>query len=266
MERPEPGISARTCDPAMCQAQRAGGRPDRFVGKPVAGRPIPFADLTRMTEEVRAEVEAAFRDVLDSGRFIGGRSRGAVRAGVVRVLQDGARRRGGQRYGRPASCPEGTGDRARRRGRRPHQHVRRHGRGGGARRRHPALRRRRSRHPPAHPGHAGRSDHPAHPRGHRRPSVRTDGRHGGHRADRSIGRAGRHRGCSPGPRRQLARGARRLLRPRRLLQLLSRQESRSFRRRRRGRHGRRGDRAAGPVHARTTGGSAVPTTSTSSSG
>ncbi len=33
---------------------------------------IPFADLGRMTREVRPVVEAAFSEVLDSGRFIGG--------------------------------------------------------------------------------------------------------------------------------------------------------------------------------------------------
>jgi dTDP-4-amino-4,6-dideoxygalactose transaminase len=53
-------------------AAQAGGRSDRYVQKPAAGRPIPFADLTMMTDEVREEVEATFRVVLDSGRFIGG--------------------------------------------------------------------------------------------------------------------------------------------------------------------------------------------------
>jgi dTDP-4-amino-4,6-dideoxygalactose transaminase len=51
---------------------RAEGRPEHYSEKPAAGRPIPFADLTMMTGEVREEVEAAFRDVLNSGRFIGG--------------------------------------------------------------------------------------------------------------------------------------------------------------------------------------------------
>src|SRR4051812_14395396 len=33
---------------------------------------VPFTDLAAMTREVRAEVDAAFTRVLDSGRFIGG--------------------------------------------------------------------------------------------------------------------------------------------------------------------------------------------------
>jgi dTDP-4-amino-4,6-dideoxygalactose transaminase len=55
-------------------------RPDEVAGhRPRPGRPlptvthsIPFADLAAMTREVRAEVDAAFARILDSGRFIGG--------------------------------------------------------------------------------------------------------------------------------------------------------------------------------------------------
>jgi dTDP-4-amino-4,6-dideoxygalactose transaminase len=71
MERPHPASPARP-QPGDVSGAQAGGRSDRHVEKPAAGRPIPFADLTMMTNEVREEVEAAFRVVLDSGRFIGG--------------------------------------------------------------------------------------------------------------------------------------------------------------------------------------------------
>src|SRR3954447_23713970 len=71
MERPEPASPAKD-QPGDAPGAPAGGRSARFVDKPVGGLPIPFADLTVMTEEVRDEVEAGFRDVLDSGRFIGG--------------------------------------------------------------------------------------------------------------------------------------------------------------------------------------------------
>ncbi|MGY1661069.1 DegT/DnrJ/EryC1/StrS family aminotransferase [Geodermatophilus sp. SYSU D00705] len=45
---------------------------------------VPFADLAAMTREIRAEVEAGFAEVLDSGRFIGGEA-------VERFEQDWAR-------------------------------------------------------------------------------------------------------------------------------------------------------------------------------
>src|SRR3954447_19442910 len=71
MERPQSASPAND-QPGDVPRALAGGRSARFVEKPVAGLPIPFADLTVMTDEVRGEVEAGFRDVLDSGRFIGG--------------------------------------------------------------------------------------------------------------------------------------------------------------------------------------------------
>src|SRR3954447_6869744 len=71
MERPQSASPAKD-QPGDVPGARAGGKSARFVEKPVAGLPIPFADLTVMTDEVRDEVEARFRDVLDSGRFIGG--------------------------------------------------------------------------------------------------------------------------------------------------------------------------------------------------
>jgi dTDP-4-amino-4,6-dideoxygalactose transaminase len=71
MERPQLASPAEP-QPGDGLRARAGGTSDPSVTKPAAGRPIPFADLTMMTEEVRDEVEAGFRDVLDSGRFIGG--------------------------------------------------------------------------------------------------------------------------------------------------------------------------------------------------
>ena len=71
MERPHPASPAEP-QPGDVPGARAGGKSDRFVEKPAGGPPIPFADLTMMTDEVRDEVETRFRDVLDSGRFIGG--------------------------------------------------------------------------------------------------------------------------------------------------------------------------------------------------
>jgi dTDP-4-amino-4,6-dideoxygalactose transaminase len=51
--------------------RRATPLPRRGAGPAAAAR-IPFTDLAAMTREVRGEIEAAFADVLDSGRFIGG--------------------------------------------------------------------------------------------------------------------------------------------------------------------------------------------------
>ena len=42
------------------------------VSRPPLSRPVPFADISGMTREVRQEVDAALAQVLDSGRFIGG--------------------------------------------------------------------------------------------------------------------------------------------------------------------------------------------------
>ena len=40
--------------------------------QPTVAGPIPFADFAAGTREIRAEVEAAFARILDSGRFVGG--------------------------------------------------------------------------------------------------------------------------------------------------------------------------------------------------
>ena len=82
----------------------------------------------------------------------------------------------------------------------------------------------------------GRRLHAAHRGGDPGASVRPAGRHGRHRPRRRPRRHRRHRGRRPGARCDLARPARRRPRRYRLLQLLSRQESRCVRRCRCGGH------------------------------
>ncbi len=196
----------------------------------------------------------------------GGTRRRGVRAVVRALLRHEPRRRCRQRHRCPAPHAPSTGGRARRRGRRPGQHLRRHRGGDHPGRGPPSVRRRRSRHAAADAG-GGRPhrDRELPGRG-ARPPLRPGPRHGRDPGGGGVTRTPRGRGRRAGPGRHLERPARRVDRCRRVLQLLPGQEPRCFRRRGGGDDLRRRGRGpaalpAGPRPARraattTTSGSA----------
>ena len=101
------------------------------------------------------------------------RARGrGVRAGVGRLSRRPARDRRRQRHGCARPLARGDGHRRRRRGDLPVVHVLRDLGGDRPRRRHPGLRRHRSRQPQSRPGRRGRADHAADEGDHARPPLR----------------------------------------------------------------------------------------------
>ena len=132
---------------------------------------IPFLDLAGLHGELREPLDLAWRSVLTHGRFVGGPEVDGVRG---RVRATTARSGTASAVGNGTDALElvlaGPGDRPRRRGDRPDEHVRRHRRGRLRRGRDAAVRRRPAGHAAAR---SGRRRRPRSARARRRSSPCT---------------------------------------------------------------------------------------------
>ena len=185
-----------------------------------------------MSREVATELDDAWRAAIETSAFIGGRVGGAVRDRVGLLLRDRARDRRGQRHRRPGAHPPRARHRTRRRGGGAGEHLHRHGGGGGPGGRNAPLRRRGPRNAAGDRGDARGSHHPRDGGARDRGALRQHAADGRDRAARAHARARADRGRRPSAWRNVGRRTRRLVRRRRVLQLLSREEPRGVRRRR----------------------------------